>query len=123
MHVGSIQWTYDLSRRIAWTENLALKSSKETSEGTSGFRAQTFLIITRLDFLLWQQLEYGVEYRVLRQKEAANTRAGWLNELLYPVGMHLRIGVGFNFTDFSDNEFSNNDYSVYGWFMRLQGRY
>jgi hypothetical protein len=33
------------------------------------------------------------------------------------------LGVGFNFTDFSDNEFSDNDYSVYGWFLRVQGRY
>jgi len=31
--------------------------------------------------------------------------------------------VGYNFTDFSDDEFSNNDYSVKGWFLRLQGTY
>ena len=86
-------------------------------------RTETYLLINRFDFVLWKKLEYGFEYRVLHQKEADDTRSGWLNEVLYPFGDHLRMGVGFNFTDFSDNEFSNNDYSIYGWFLRVQGRY
>jgi hypothetical protein len=36
---------------------------------------------------------------------------------------HLRVGVGYNGTDFSDDEFSANDFSVRGWFFRLQGTY
>ena len=86
-------------------------------------RHGTQLLINRLDFTLWRDLEYGLEYRILHQNEADDMRSGWLNELLYPVGEHLRLGVGFNFTDFSDNEFSDNDYSVYGWFLRVQGSY
>jgi hypothetical protein len=80
-------------------------------------------LINRLDLTIWEKLEYGVEYRFLVQHEADDLRSGWLNEFLYPVGKHLRLGVGFNFTDFSDNEFSENDYSVYGWFFRVQGKY
>jgi hypothetical protein len=36
---------------------------------------------------------------------------------------NFRVGAGYNFTDFSDDEFSQNDYSVKGWFFRVQGRY
>ena len=36
---------------------------------------------------------------------------------------NFRIGGGFNFTDFSDDAFSTNNYSVTGWFLRVQGKY
>ena len=36
---------------------------------------------------------------------------------------HLMLGIGYNFTDFSDDELSANDYSLQGWFLRVQGRY
>jgi hypothetical protein len=121
--VASIEWTYDLTRRLAWTEKFAAKLTKETLDGAAGPRTHTYLSISRLDLTFWKRLEYGVEFRLLRQKEAGDTRLGWLNEVLHPVGKHLRVGVGFNFTDFSDDEFSDNEYSMYGWFFRVQGKY
>jgi len=48
---------------------------------------------------------------------------GWLIEATWEVIRHFRVGAGYNFTDFSDNEFSPNDYSSQGWFIRVQGRY
>jgi len=42
---------------------------------------------------------------------------------MWNVKKHFRVGAGYNFTDFSDDEFSPNDYSVRGWFVRVQGRY
>jgi hypothetical protein len=65
----------------------------------------------------------GTEYRILLQDEADDMRQGWLSEVTWEAVKHLRLGVGYNFTDFSDNEFSDNDYSVHGWFFRIQGRY
>ena len=68
-------------------------------------------------------LRYGLEYRVLGQHEARDRRQGWLNELTWDLTRNMRVGGGYNFTDFSDSEFSKNDYSVRGWFIRAQGRY
>ena len=48
---------------------------------------------------------------------------GWLTDIMWKLHPHFRLGAGFNFTDFSDNEFTMNDYSVRGWFLRAQGRY
>jgi hypothetical protein len=42
---------------------------------------------------------------------------------MWKLHKHFRFGVGYNFTDFSDSEFSTNDYKVDGWFLRVQGRY
>jgi hypothetical protein len=64
-----------------------------------------------------------MEYRILFQKEADDKRQGWLMELMWEATKNLRLGIGYNFTDFSDNEFSDNDYSVQGGFFRIQGKY
>jgi hypothetical protein len=60
---------------------------------------------------------------MLSQREAADRRRGWMNELTWDPARHVRVGAGYNFTNFSDDEFSRNDSSVRGWFLRLQGRY
>jgi len=83
----------------------------------------TFLSIHRLNYHLWRELDLGVEQRALRQQEANDLRQGWLSEFAWKTRTHLRLGTGFNFTDFSDNECSKNDYSTRGWFIRMQGTF
>ena len=68
-------------------------------------------------------VDVGLGYRMLRQREADDLLQGWLTEVSGRVQRHLRLGIGYNFTDFSDDEFSQNDYSVHGLFLRLQGIY
>ena len=36
---------------------------------------------------------------------------------------HVGLGVGYNFTDFSSELRFDSDYSEYGWFFRIQGKY
>ncbi len=60
---------------------------------------------------------------VLGTNEAPDQRDGWLIEFMWRPVEHLRIGVGYNFTDFTDDEFSTNDFEVKGWFFRVQGTY
>ena len=38
------------------------------------------------------------------------------------LGTNFRIGIGYNFTDFSDN-LTNFDYDHKGWFVNLTGQY
>ena len=72
---------------------------------------------------IWKKFVFGVEYRTLRQKETFDRRQGWLGEAFWKIQRNFRLGIGYNFTDFSDNEFSQNDYSTEGWFIRVQGMY
>ena len=85
--------------------------------------SNTWLSIHRLNYHFIKDWDVGAEYRSLVQRQANDQRNGWLTELMWRANHNVRLGVGFNFTDFSDNEFSENDYSVYGWFLRLQGKY
>ena len=59
----------------------------------------------------------------MTQREANDREQGWLTDVMWKLHPSFRVGGGFNFTDFSDNEFTMNDYSVRGWFLRAQGRY
>jgi len=67
--------------------------------------------------------DVGLEYRILKQFQAHDHRQGFLIEVDREILDHLRIGAGINFTDFTDNEFSDNNYSTQRFFIRIQGKY
>ncbi|MEM9056289.1 MAG: OmpA family protein, partial [Pseudomonadota bacterium] len=116
-------WSLQLNRRVEWVGKAAFKLREELGDPALAARTSTFLSIQRLNLGLPLKLELGTEYRVLAQREADDQRAGWVTELMWGGIEHVRIGGGFNFTDFSDNIYSENDFSSYGWYFRLQGKY
>ncbi|NNG47182.1 MAG: hypothetical protein HKM86_08745 [Deltaproteobacteria bacterium] len=120
--VASLEWSWEIHRYVEWVTKEAAKIKEESGDGSS-VRTHTYLSIQRLNFHVWKKIDLGAEYRILLQEEADDMRHGWLTECTWEAIDHLRFGVGYNFTDFSDNEFSENDYSVHGWFVRLQGKF
>jgi len=123
MDVLSIEWSYQLTKKIEWADKQAIRFKTEQVGSLAAFKTQTHLSIHRLNYGLPWQLRIGLEYRRLTQKQANDQRAGWLSEVTWEANRHMRLGLGYNFTDFSDNEFSANDYSTEGWFIRIQGKY
>jgi outer membrane protein OmpA-like peptidoglycan-associated protein len=121
--VAAIEWSFDLTRRLEWVQKSAYKTKTETVGTMPENTTHTFLNINRLNVNFYKNFDLGLEYRLLHQEEAQDTRQGWLTELMWKPVKHFRIGVGWNFTDFSDNEFSDNDYSQQGWFLRFQGTF
>jgi uncharacterized repeat protein (TIGR01451 family) len=121
--VASLEWTYDLTDRLEWAEKIAARSKTESDPFLPDFTSNTYLTITRLNYNFWLKFDLGVEFRMLTQDGADDSRAGWLVELMWEIRKHLRVGGGYNFTDFSDNEFSDNDYSAHGFFARVQAYY
>ena len=123
MEVFSMGTVFDVTRRVEWLGKGALRRQEERVGDLPRVETKTYLTIQRLNFNVWKPIDLGLEYRILTQREADDRREGWLGELTWEVIRSFRVGVGYNFTDFSDDEFSNNDYSVEGWFFRVQGRY
>jgi outer membrane protein OmpA-like peptidoglycan-associated protein len=121
--VASIEWSWELHRYLEWVTKEAAKFKKDESGDGPSVKTHTYLTIQRLNFHLWKRIDFGAEYRILFQEEADDLRQGWLTEFTWEAIDHLRFGVGYNFTDFSDNEFSENDYSVHGVFVRMQGKF
>jgi hypothetical protein len=61
------------------------------------------------------------EYRVLKATEAQDTRSGFLTALYYHVDKHVKVGVGYNFTDFSD-DLTDLSYRSRGVFFNIVGK-
>ena len=66
----------------------------------------------------WEGL---AEYRWLGVRDGGDRR-GWLVGLDRQISENFKIGVGYNFTDFSD-DLTNFDYDHRGWFLNLAGMY
>ena len=122
-NVGSLEWSYDISRKLEWVGKGALKISSDQTGLNPSFTSHTYLFIQRLNYRFMNKFDLGTEFRTLIQEEADDQSAGFLTELMWEVVDNARLGLGYNFTDFSDNEFSENDYSVQGWFVRMQAIY
>jgi hypothetical protein len=79
--------------------------------------------------LLAGQVRYGItthwhgllEYRNLTVKDGGR-RHGALVGVDRDIGKNFRVGVGYNFTDFSD-KLTNFDYDHRGWFLNVVGSY
>ena len=121
--VFSMDTSFDVTDRVEWVTKTALRTEKQTVPLYPRTETTTRLAIQRLNVAFYRQLLVGAEYRLLDETETDAARQGWLAEVGWKLHQHFRVGVGYNFTDFSDNEFSDNDYSVKGWFLRVQGMY
>ncbi|NNE43448.1 MAG: hypothetical protein HKN12_04515, partial [Gemmatimonadetes bacterium] len=123
LDVMSLEGVVDIVPRLQWYGKGAARIREERDPLLPDLTTHTFLGLQRVDVTVRHPVDLGLEYRLLRQRETEDTLQGWLAEISGKVRPRLRIGVGFNFTDFSDDEFEMNDYSVRGWFLRLQGKY
>ena len=121
--VVSVDTAYRFFSRFEWLAKLALTSSKQRSDLIDTPAGKMRLAIQRLNVNVWKAIDLGVEYRILQSLRTDDRRQGWLLETSWRVHDNVRLGLGYNFTDFSDDLVRQNDYKVTGWFLRLQGTY
>lgn len=121
--VAVVEGSVQLAPGVEWATKQAFRLMKDAPSGFDAVRTHSVLSISRINLDVYGPVGIGTEYRLLAQHEAGDRHAGWLNEIHWEAARRLRLAFGYNFTDFSDNEFSRNDRSVRGWFVRMQGRY
>jgi uncharacterized repeat protein (TIGR01451 family) len=116
-------WSVQIHRRIEWVGKQAFKKKLTVPDDISSIETNTSLSIQRFNVTIPWDLSIGAEYRRLYQKEADDTRSGFLGELMWNRFEHVGLGLGYNFTDFSSDLRFDSDYSESGWFLRIQGKY
>lgn len=120
--VLSVDTIYDLNPWLSiggkygvrWGE---LKASKTDSQW---FDSRADLLILRADLHLVKEWDALVELRKLRATEAQDARAGWLAGIYRHVGAGVKVGVGYNFTNYSD-DLTDLSYRSRGWFINVIG--
>jgi hypothetical protein len=122
--VYALQGVADLHRRLTYSGKLALRDRTSVTDQLDTLRSEMRLWINRFDYHVTDKWDAALEYRVLSLQGAGdNSSDGFLFEINRLLFQHLRLGVGYNLTDFTDNELSANDYSAEGVFLRIQGKY
>ncbi|HEX6839679.1 MAG TPA: hypothetical protein VF334_24040, partial [Polyangia bacterium] len=112
---GRVIWRFSLGEKVA-----AKRREELTPDGNSA--AWMILWINRITFHVTKKWDALAEYRLLYGPGPALTHGVAIEVNRIIVG-HLRLGVGWNFADFSDDETRLGDGSEKGFFVRAQGFY
>lgn len=125
-HILALDLAYDLHRYFGVVDKVAFKrATLETGLG-GGAALNSFLWAHRFNFHVTRKWDVALEYRILMQSNAAdNLKHGALLEIDREIYDYVRLGVGYNFTDFSDDlrKPTNSSYSTHGPFVRLTGKF
>ncbi len=115
---------YDLSHSVEVGTHLAHRRGEVRLDRDAGdwLRTRANLASLRLRYHLLFNWDAVAEYRWLSVTESEDRRQGVLVALYRHVGNNVKLGVGYNFTDFSD-DLSDFDYDNHGWFVNLLGKY
>jgi len=121
-HVVSADVIYDLRQWLSIGGKVGLRESMLKQNKTDGdwFSSQAVLAIARADFHLTRRWDIMGEARTLSVREAQDRRSGYLAAMYYHLNKNVKAGVGYNFTDFSDN-LTDLSYRSHGWFLNIVG--
>jgi len=86
------------------------------------YESNLYLGALRANYHLIKSWDAMIEGHIL-SAEDDGVKKGFLVGLYKHVGDHVKMGVGYNFTDFSDDLTESNDYQAGGWFINVIGKY
>ena len=121
-HVASVDLGYDLT--AAWSIGgkyaYRLGEISLDRENREYFDNSAQLVILRTDLRIREVWEGLVEARTLDLPDIDQSRSGALVAVYRYLGDHFKVGVGYNFTDFSD-DLTDLSYDHQGFFLNLIG--
>ncbi|MDH3768764.1 MAG: hypothetical protein OES99_09975, partial [Gammaproteobacteria bacterium] len=123
-HIVALEGIYRLTPKWELGGKLAQRSGELRVDRDFGqwFESTTDFAALRARYHLIRRWDAMLEYRRIDVDEANSTRDGWLLALDRHFNDHFRLGVGYNFTDFSD-DLTDLDYDHKGWFINAIGKY
>ena len=117
-HVLNFDVIHDLQPwvSVGFKYGLRLGELKDNKVAGEWFSSRAQLVIGRLDFHWVKEWDAIVELRRLAAREAGDARAGVLLGVYRHVSDGVKVGVGYNFTNFSDI-LTDLSYRSRGWFV------
>jgi hypothetical protein len=123
-HILATDISYDVNRYFGLVEKLAFKRSTVNTSAGDTVAVNTFLTANRINFHVTRKWDLALEYRILAQSYALDTlKQGALVEVDREFYEYVRLGVGYNFTDFSDDLRDVNSFKSQGPFVRMTGKF
>ncbi len=122
--ISSLEATYQLDQHWQIGGKLAHKTGEVRSHRNAGSWSSNdaSLAAARVRYHMSKNWDAMAEYHWLNADEAKDTQHGAMVALDRHIGNNLKIGIGYNFTEFND-DLRNNDGEAEGWFINLVGKY
>ena len=122
--VLSADATYDISQSWAIGGKYAHRFGELSleREDPQFFNSDASLYIVRADWHFTHHWDAMLEGRVLDLPDAGDRRSGLLFAVYRHFDTHLKLGIGYNFTDFSD-DLTDLDYDSQGLFINAIGKF
>ena len=121
-HIVSFDLTYDITPDWSIGSKYAYRLGQVSldREQREFFDNAAQLVVLRVDWQFRKGWESLVEARTLDLPDLSQRRAGVLLTIYRYFGKHLKVGAGYNFTDFSD-DLTDLSYDHQGVFVNLVG--
>ncbi len=119
-NIFSIDTIYDLTQRWSLGGKYAYRLGQVALDKSDPefFDSRASLYVVRADWHFVHRWDALLEYRVLDLPDAEDSKSGYLLGLYRHVGKNIKLGVGYNFTDFSD-DLTDLDFNSAGMFINL----
>ena len=121
-HIAAVDLTYDITSRFSIGGKYAYRLGQISldRENPEFFENNASLYVIRGDYRFGENWEFLVEARLLDMPDLNERRSGAIAAISHYLGDHLKIGVGYNFTDFSD-DLTDLSFDHHGVFVSLTG--
>lgn len=121
-HIASVDVTYDITPAWSIGAKYAHRVGQLSLERADPqfFDNPAQLMVLRADWRFRQHWEGLIEARVLELPDFDERRSGALVGIYRNLGEHVKLGVGYNFTDFAD-DLTDLSYDNQGAFINVVG--
>ncbi len=122
-HIGAIDVMYDLTTRWTLGGKYAYRLGQVAldRDNPQFIDSQAHLFVVRADWHFLHRWDALMEARLLDLPDAQDSKSGALLALYRHFGNHIKVGAGYNFSDFSD-DLTQLDYQHQGFFINLIGK-
>ena len=119
-NILSMDAIYDLRPWLSVGGKYAYRRSEMRSPAASGDwqNADAHLVIARADWHFVHEWDALLELRQLSVPAANDKRSGALVGIYRHLNRNVKLGAGYNFTDFSD-DMTDMSFRAHGWFINL----
>lgn len=122
-HIFSVDALYDLTRSWTIGGKYAYKLGQVSQDRINPefFSSRASLYIVRLDWHFVHKWDILYEGRLLSLPDAQDSRSGVLVGIYRHLDNYIKLGAGYNFTNFSD-DLTDLSYTHHGVFINLVGK-
>jgi hypothetical protein len=120
--IAAVDITYDITRNFTLGGKYAYRLGQVSldRDNPQFFDNNANLYVIRGDYRFRENWEVLVEARMLDMSDLNESRAGALATVSRYFGKHFKVGLGYNFTDFSD-DLTDLSYDHSGAFLSVTG--